>query len=1121
MPEFEDEIKEDEELQYEENENDNSVSSDEELSNSQKEQIKRETERILQQDEELSFEGLDDTIEESSETLQRDQIQLSLMPNSEDSHSVWDAAQRQYNSTVSLFNNVSLQSMLHFESEEEKERRKELKISQEEMDKQIIADAPWYKSISASAIAGMSDPLTWAATLGAGMLAVSFGLPALAATVFIGASAAFINAEIRYGTQETMDMIDVVTETAAGAFFSAVLHDTPAIKNMVKDDIKSLSTKIKTCFQPSTFDKSGTIEHIADQTFHKPSKWIQKISLNSPINKLNFSGIGQVEELSQIFFRAEHLGDPRLQEGLSRLPSIEQRINLQQHKTLDANASYIENFYTGVLGAEIVSQDKSLKFLRTELGAPIEIRGGRKGTQALYDKYAYDVWESIITGSKKEHHGEHISRSAKILSKRINDIQQEGVDIHLFEKIHEQPVVETPVVQPTETVTQPTVVTPVNQPVVEEQLKSAIDGSNPMPGFWYGAEDYGPMYYFPRMWNKSKVIERREELQKLFEEAILSEYLQTGNFDNLYEVGFRLRLEKDKGSNSLLPSEIKPYIKKKEYRKVLIKNELNKKSKTAIPLKDLAREKARMQIDHIISSGDWTDNQHNHVSSLTSGGGKIHDRTVKIHDMLLRDFLVTDPAVILQRKGGSMANQVEVLRGIKQAGYVDWEDLCTSTDKILERSTKSNKITTKKEIEYRELIRDLPALVTGAYGRFNTISGARANIIAKAMQAWIHATKLGGVALSCITDPAVLVYNYGIKRVLNAYKTKAISFFSGEDTAFKVNSRDIHNFGTALEMAVKSESSRIEQGHNIEDIAIGKSFNRLSKMSDKLNEFTFKYTGLNSIVNMHANLTETLFADELMKTILKKNLTNEDKKFLSRHYIPIYRVESLKKEIIKNSKNYDGLLVPELYKWENQNAKDLMQMAIQTASYNTVLKPSRGEIPRWMIKYGRFGTMYTSYIISLHQHVTLLMAQGETGRRASTIVSMLALATAADYLKQLKRGKDYEFNPIRVIEETGVGHIYLKPVIEMGGFSAGVTGIMKKENKSYRTGPDMLGNIAAEYSAPFKFISEITGLFSDRKDVVLRSIKGITPGANFIGVDSLINNWIEDATKHRRIKRRR
>lgn len=1107
VPEFENEINEDEELQYEENENDNSVSSDEELSNSQEEQIKREAKKVLQQDNELRFEDLDDILDEESAELHNEQIQLSFVPNSADpsedsvidNPTVWEAAQRQYNSTVSLFNNVSLQSMIHFENEEEKERRRDLKMYQEEIDKQIISEAPWYKSISASAIAGMSDPLTWAATLGAGMLAITFGLPALAATVFIGATAAFINAEIRYGTQETMDMIDVVTETAAGAFFSAVLHDTPAIKNMVKDDIKSLSTKIKTCFQPSTFDKSGTVEHIADQTFHKPSKWIQKISLNSPINKLNFSGIGQVEELSQIFFRAEHLGDPRLQEGLSRFPSIEQHINLQQHKILDSNASYIENFYTGVLGAEIVPQDKSLKFLKTELGAPIEIRGGkRKGTKALYDKYAYDVWESIITGSKKEHQGEHISRSAKILSKRINDIHKEGVKIHLFEKVPEQPV-------------------------VEEQLKSAIDGSNPMPGFWYGAEDYGPMYYFPRMWNKSKVIERREELQKLFEEAILSEYLQTGNFDNLYEVGFRLRLEKDKVANYLLPSEIKPYIKKKEYRKVLIKNELNKKSKTAIPLKDLAREKARMQIDHIISSGDWTDNMHAHTSALTNGGGKIHERTVKIHDMLLKDFLVTDPAVILQNKGGSIASQVEVLRGIKQAGYVDWEDLCISTDKILETAAKSNKLTTKKEIEYRELIRDLPALVTGAYGRFNTVAGAKANIIAKSMQAWIHATKLGGVALSCITDPAVIVYNYGIKRVLNAYKTKAISFFSDKDTAFKVNKRDIHNFGTALEMAVKSESSRIEQGHNIENIAIGKSFNRLSRMSDGLNELTFKVTGLNAITNMHANLTETLFADELMKTVLKKNLTNEDKKFLSRHYIPIYRVESLKKEIIKNSKNYDGLLVPELYKWENQNAKDLMQMAIQTASYNTVLKPSRGEIPRWMIKYGRFGTMYTSYIISLHQHLTLLMAQGETGRRASTIVSMLALSTAADYLKQLKRGRDYEFNPTRIIEETGIGHIYLKPITEFGGFLAGVTGIMEKENKRYRTGPDMLGNIAAEYSAPFKFGSEIAGLFSNQKGVVLRSLKGITPGANFIGVDSLLNHWIEDATKHRtyRSKRRR
>ncbi|MGD9731290.1 MAG: hypothetical protein AB7U45_03835 [Desulfamplus sp.] len=1085
MPELETDILDDEDSDDEKNQNDSSVSSEEEFSDAQKERIKRVSIENLEEDKGLLVEEELDTIEEvsGSDSLQNDSAFLPYPETVTDTRNttVWEAAQRQYNSTVSLFNNSTFQSLIHFDNEEKQEERRYLKEIQEEEDKRIIEEAPWYKSISASAIAGMSDPLTWAATLGAGVLAVSFGLPALTATVFIGATAAFVNAELRYTSQETMPLLDVVTETAAGAALSAVLHDVPLVKSSIKDDVKSLSAKIKTCFQSSTFSDGGNVEHIAGQTFHKPSNFMQKVSLNSPINKLNFSNINELEELSQTFFRAEHLGDPRLQQGISRFPSIEQHINLQQHKTLEVSASYIENFYTGVLGAELVQQDKALKFLKTELGAPIQLAGGkRKGAKALYDEYANNVWEAIITGSKDTQHDPHVLKSARSLSGRVKEIYDEGVNLGLFK---------------------------------DSELSPEVY-SDAMPGFWYGEEEYGPMYYFPRMWNKSKVIERREELQKLFEQAILEEYIQTGEFDNLFEIGSRLRLEKDKVKFHSLSPEERAYAKKKEYKKVLIKEELNEgqKSEAAVPLMDLVREKARSQIDHIISSGDWTDNTHSHASALTNGGGKLQERTVKIHDMLLREYLVTDPAVILQNKGTSMANQVEVLRGIKQAGYVDWEDLCTSTDKILADATKQKKITAKKEIEYRELIRDLPMLITGAYGRFNTVTGARVNIIAKATQAWIHATKLGGVALSCIVDPAVLVYNHGLSRVVQAYKSKTLSFFSGTETAFKVNKNDIHNFGTALEMAVKSESSRIDQGFNIENIAVGKGFNRLARSADKLNEFTFKATGLNAITNMHANITETLFADELMKTLLKSKMTKADLQFLSRHYIPHSKVEMLKEQIVKHSKSYDGLLAPELYKWEDQNAKDIMQMAIQTASYNTVLKPSRGEIPRWMIKYGRFGTMYTSYITSLHQHVTLLMAQGETGRRAATIVSALALATAADYLKSLKRGREYEFSPLRIIEETGVGHIYLKPIIEFGGFLAGVTGIM--EHKSLKTGPGMLGSTLTNYSAPLRFVSEIMGTFSERKYVALRSLKSLIPMANFIGIDSYLNQWIDDQTNH-------
>ena len=533
--------------------------------------------------------------------------------------------------------------------------------------------------------------------------------------------------------------------------------------------------------------------------------------------------------------------------------------------------------------------------------------------------------------------------------------------------------------------------------------------------------------YFPRLWNKMKVIARENELRQLL-------------FNKIKNV----LLPQIKEAELAKEAELNTKILDLQTRKLELQNKIEK---TKLPAKDLeaikteislldkkiktAKNKYTEKQIEIRSKFEEVGDENNYINEIVSDIvaklkgedrlGLINDTDIKVDkrgplkertlnfvmDNELEPWLENDARKVMAYYANTLATDIEIARAfdgdLTLSNAV--EEISREYDDAISKTTTEDEAI-KINKEKRTAINDLTSvakIMRGIYARPDNPDSmiVRGGRIARQYN---YITKMGQVVMSSISDISRPISKHGL-----ATWAKTLPNLITNLKGIKLNIKDAKLAG------------------NISDTVMPERMASFSSLNDTFasNNSTFEryvenISALMSKINMMPVWNDGMkgFSSVMTQQRMIENILNYEKAdkrnitYLAQIGIGKDRINDIVKEIKKHSYKEGNLWVANTEKWENKEIARIYYNALNTDVDSTIATMGAGDLPLWgNTEVGKVILQFKSFAFASTQQTLLAGLQQKDLAVLNGVISATSLGMLSYYLKRKIAGKEPSDNP--------------------------------------------------------------------------------------------------------------
>jgi hypothetical protein len=579
------------------------------------------------------------------------------------------------------------------------------------------------------------------------------------------------------------------------------------------------------------------------------------------------------------------------------------------------------------------------------------------------------------------------------------------------------------------------------------------------------AEVTEPIPYRPRIYDRQAVYKKEKEVKSLFAKGFMRQILlkEQRALEELKQAA----IERGNAPEGAL--ELKSIAKWMSEDAIDLKLAQLKKSgvyafslKKQERLQKMARERANRAWEDIVGLGPDRGLGHFveglHESQMTIG------RSILIDDKLLKKLgiLITDPyreATLLQERVIPYIHTREVLN---ESGFEDFGQvrkvLQAERDRMREAASrnpdpvKAQEAVSKIEKAWIDVVdRQLPEMIelaqNGVGLRTNLLSNPKLDLFMNSYRSLAYTRMLGKLPISQLVDLKDIVKRFGLKptlrEIFKSLKPGKVS------QGVKLRDDEIRSLGLATEV----ESLRVRRF--MEQSFVDQRDYEMVLPSTKLGPVASRIDS--GVKTLSYAFSRAIFASEMndwAKRIVARLLLSNITKSLSTPFMELTQAElkelgflrinyakhlELSKEINKFGTFMDGVLIPNVERWENRKLAESFQAEMLSFVNKTIMTPTMADVPMWMNnKYMKLLFMFKRFAFAHTQHYFQNPNMPIRENMLTWMSTSVVLSALSRGLKLLAAGK--------LIDLAGSAFWY--EVFEDGGFVSNFASMFMHAGKS-------------------------------------------------------------------------
>lgn len=540
--------------------------------------------------------------------------------------------------------------------------------------------------------------------------------------------------------------------------------------------------------------------------------------------------------------------------------------------------------------------------------------------------------------------------------------------------------------------------------------------------------------YFPRMWNKMKIIARENELRDFLATAIkqrllpnikktiTDEQLEIIDDINLLTKNvekLKTKLEKFKNEDKEIKKILQDKIKKEELKLEKLQDKY-KNNEEAFNFKFDTIEKQDQYVENVVDEivsklkGEDRLGLIDDLGIKVGSRGPLKERTLNfVQDNELEPWLENDASKVLNYYQNTMSTDISIARAFD--GDLTLEDEITKINNEYKESRKGitdPKILKQIEKERSNVVNDINSTLKIMRGMYARPDDPDSMIVrgARVARQFNYITKMGQVMVSSITDISNPIRKHGL-----ATWAKTLPNLITNIKGIKLNVQEAKLAGNITDLIMPERMasfSGLGDPFASNTSAFERSLENINKLMSKVNLMPL-WNDANKA------FSSVMSQQRMIKAITKYNNLNE-KETAYLGYLGIGRdnYDIIAKELNKNSYKENGLFVANTEKWNNPQAVRIYRNALNIDVDSTIVTVGAGDLPLWMqTEAGKVIGQFKSFAFGATQQVLASGLQQKDMAVLNGLISASALGMMSYYLKKKIAGKEPSNDPAVWINE--------------------------------------------------------------------------------------------------------
>lgn len=533
--------------------------------------------------------------------------------------------------------------------------------------------------------------------------------------------------------------------------------------------------------------------------------------------------------------------------------------------------------------------------------------------------------------------------------------------------------------------------------------------------------------YFPRLWNKLKVIARENELRQLLFTKIKNVLLpQIKEAELAKEAELNTKILDLQTRKLELESKIeKTKLPAKDLE--AIKTEiglLDKKIETAKNKYTEKQIEIRSKFEEIGDENDYINEVVSDIVAKLKGEdrlGLVNDTDIKVDkrgplkertlnfvmDNELEPWLENDARKVMAYYANTLATDIEIARAfdgdLTLSNAV--EEISREYDEAISKTTTEDEAI-KINKEKRTAINDLTSvakIMRGIYARPDNPDSmiVRGGRIARQYN---YITKMGQVVMSSISDISRPISKHGL-----ATWAKTLPNLITNLKGIKLNVKDAKLAGNISDTVMPERMasfSSLNDTFASNNSTFERYVENISALMSKINMMPVWNDGMKGFSSV---MTQQRMIDNILnyEKADKRNIT-----YLAQIGIGKDRINDLVKEIKKHSYKEGNLWVANTEQWENKEIARIYYNALNTDVDSTIATMGAGDLPLWgNTEVGKIILQFKSFAFASTQQTLLAGLQQKDLAVLNGVISATSLGMLSYYLKRKMAGKEPSDNP--------------------------------------------------------------------------------------------------------------
>lgn len=388
--------------------------------------------------------------------------------------------------------------------------------------------------------------------------------------------------------------------------------------------------------------------------------------------------------------------------------------------------------------------------------------------------------------------------------------------------------------------------------------------------------------------------------------------------------------------------------------------------------------------------------------------GPLKDRTFKIPDDRVEDFLENDMEMIARRYTRVMGAEVELARKFGRADMKDQIEAIQKEYVDLRKAAKTADEREKLNIAEKRDVQNLQAFRDMIRGTYRAAEeGSAWSAMTRAALAWNYMRLLGGVTLTSLADMGQIIGAYGVRATMK----EALPALVSNMKAAKISRQDARDLGVISETVLQSRLASLADLND--PYAQGSRFERF--IANSTNIFS-KATGLAYWNDAMKTIASTMTQNRVLRNALAGSYDKLDK--TERAYMAFLGLnEDMAQRIAGQFKRHgveeNGIRGANISAWDDDLARRAYAAALAKDVDRTIITKGVADTPIWMkTNWGRLIMQFKSFGLASHQRVLIARLQERPHRFAEQMAFATSIGMMVSWLKMMERGDTEQANSL-------------------------------------------------------------------------------------------------------------